>query len=101
METGEDMVQGSDYYYTLQGWLKGINVPGLTESDDLGRDGHASATNLNRWAGRDEYALGLGYYENDYRLVKATVDLGAGDHSQWVNLQSHILEKQGIYGMFN
>ena len=27
VELGEDNVQGLDYYYTLQGWLKGINIP--------------------------------------------------------------------------
>lgn len=25
MELGEHLVQGTDYAYTLQGWLKGIN----------------------------------------------------------------------------
>ncbi|MBX7227775.1 MAG: hypothetical protein K1X55_17200, partial [Chitinophagales bacterium] len=28
IELGDNQVQGQDYYYTLQGWLKGVNDPG-------------------------------------------------------------------------
>ena len=33
-ELGEDRVQGLDYVYTLQGWLKAINHPGLSIAND-------------------------------------------------------------------
>ena len=29
MEIGDDGVQGGDYAYTLQGWIKGVNSNGL------------------------------------------------------------------------
>ena len=33
MELGEHNVQGLDYYYTLQGWLKGVNMPVTGEQE--------------------------------------------------------------------
>ncbi|BDD12867.1 hypothetical protein FUAX_52990 (plasmid) [Fulvitalea axinellae] len=50
--------QGTDYYYTLQGWLKGVNAVG-DESDP----GSAAA--------KDAFAYRLGYYEGDYSPVNA------------------------------
>ncbi|MCE2962736.1 MAG: hypothetical protein ACK567_03515, partial [Chitinophagales bacterium] len=45
---GEDQVQGIDYAYTLQGWLKGINASTLNTNYDMGRDGDASLVgNIN------------------------------------------------------
>ena len=43
MELGEDNIQGIDYTYTLQGWLKAINYPTLKSSDDPGGDGSVSS----------------------------------------------------------
>ena len=57
---GEDKVQGLDYTYTLQGWLKGINHPGLT--GDPGQDGVGSSK-----VGRDAFGMSLGYYAGDYK----------------------------------
>jgi len=39
VELGENQVQGLDYAYTLQGWLKGLNSAALTPETDMGRDG--------------------------------------------------------------
>jgi YD repeat-containing protein len=71
-ELGHDIVQGVDYAYTLQGWLKGINGLILNKEHggtnfDLGNDGmlytdHATIPS-------DVYGYTLGYYENDYAPV--------------------------------
>jgi RHS repeat-associated protein len=63
-ELGEYRVQGSDYYYTLQGWLKGVNSPtGVSaQANDPGKDGFTTST-----VGRDVYAYNLGYYQGDYK----------------------------------
>ncbi|MEP7236089.1 MAG: hypothetical protein ABI778_12410, partial [Ignavibacteriota bacterium] len=51
---GEDSVQGVDYVYTLQGWLKGMNHPSLATSKDPGKDGASGS----RYA-RDAYGMML------------------------------------------
>jgi RHS repeat-associated protein len=38
-ELGTDKVQGLDYMYTLQGWIKGVNGTTLDAGTDMGRDG--------------------------------------------------------------
>ena len=57
---GQDQVQGLDYTYTLQGWLKGINHPNLDSSQDPGKDGATSG------AGVDAFGMTLGYFQGDY-----------------------------------
>ncbi len=39
-EYGTDKVQGLDYLYTLQGWIKGVNGTTETPEADMGRDGY-------------------------------------------------------------
>ncbi|MCO5948099.1 RHS repeat domain-containing protein [Mucilaginibacter flavidus] len=38
-ELGTDKVQGLDYMYTLQGWIKGVNGTALSPETDMGQDG--------------------------------------------------------------
>lgn len=52
-------VQGMDYAYTLQGWLKGMNGSALNA--DSGGDGSQ--------VGKDALAFSLGYYTGDYSPV--------------------------------
>jgi len=40
LELGEDKVQGLDYMYTLQGWIKGVNGTTLNPETDMGLDGY-------------------------------------------------------------
>ncbi|MFZ1692731.1 MAG: hypothetical protein WAT74_06000, partial [Flavobacteriales bacterium] len=70
-ELGAHVVQGTDYAYTLQGWLKGINGDRLDQRTDMGRDGDPSLSpNANLNVGRDAYALSLGYYgDSDYKGI--------------------------------
>jgi len=63
MELGEDRVQGLDYTYTLQGWLKGINHPLVNNIDlDPSKDGAVGKSQV----GRDAFGMQLGYYKDDF-----------------------------------
>jgi RHS repeat-associated protein len=57
-ELGEYRLQGLDYFYTLQGWIKGVNNfwadPSVVGLDD--------ATLPS-----DEFSFHLGYFKNDYK----------------------------------
>jgi RHS repeat-associated protein len=73
-ELAHDIVQGVDYAYTLQGWLKGINGLYLNERNvstvnDLGEDGVPGATNQNSNIPADVYGYTLGYYGGDYTPI--------------------------------
>ncbi|WP_127129472.1 RHS repeat domain-containing protein [Pseudoflavitalea rhizosphaerae] len=64
-------VQGLDYAYTLQGWLKGLNSQTLDNSTDpvvqnrdIGRDG---APGINASFNRDEVAFSLHYFGGDFK----------------------------------
>ncbi|MEO8588693.1 MAG: DUF5675 family protein [Flavobacteriales bacterium] len=71
---GDLEVQGMDYAYTLQGWLKGINSDLLLREKDMGHDADLSDSDpLNDFIGRDVYGLSLGYYgETDYVALNET-----------------------------
>lgn len=73
METGHDKVQGSDYVYTINGWLKTVNGSTLHTERDMGKDGTSTAvaTTLNSNTARDAMAFSLGYYESDYTSIGA------------------------------
>ncbi len=69
VELGQNQVQGLDYAYTLQGWLKGINSNTLHPDRDMGRDGKNGGNNPNASFARDVYGLSLAYFENDYKPI--------------------------------
>jgi len=45
-ELGADKVQGLDYLYTLQGWIKGVNGAALSPETDMGQDGGCSLSGV-------------------------------------------------------
>lgn len=61
---GQQKVQGIDYAYTLQGWLKGVNSTALTPAYDMGGDGSMVA--------RDAYGFALHYYGSEYNPVNSS-----------------------------
>jgi RHS repeat-associated protein len=72
VEIGNDKVQGIDYGYTIQGWLKGINSNTvLSPSRDMGKDGHDASDNNNRYFAKDETGLSLTYYVGDYAAINS------------------------------
>lgn len=98
MEAGHDQVQGMDYYYTLQGWIKGVNLHTLDDPDlDPGMDG-APTPNLNSLFARDEMAYALGYHDDDYRPIQNTP---FGDKVNSLFSGSINTNLQGQKGLYN
>lgn len=58
---GEHQVQGLDYAYTLQGWLKSVNSDRLSPDIDMGKDSFGSSS-----VAKDAFAYALHYYDGDY-----------------------------------
>ncbi|WP_081670990.1 LamG-like jellyroll fold domain-containing protein [Sporocytophaga myxococcoides] len=73
-EIGEDKIQGVDYVYTLQGWLKGVNTPNLDATQDPGGDGLAGSEFQ-----KDEYGMMLGYYGGDFNRTGSVFSSVAGN----------------------
>ena len=70
------LVQGLDYTFTLQGWLKSVNgiqlesVRATAAQADAGADGTAlSAAGIHAEVAQDALAFTLGYYGNDYTPI--------------------------------
>lgn len=62
-EIGDKKVQGTDYTYTLQGWLKALNGEYISDSDnDFGKD----ATSYHPLIAKDAFGYSLHYYNGDY-----------------------------------
>jgi RHS repeat-associated protein len=57
-----DKLQGIDYVYTIQGWLKSINHP--DKAHDPGKDGTANTANAA--FAPDAFGLQLDYFSGDY-----------------------------------
>lgn len=67
-ELGEKSVQGIDYTYTIQGWLKQVNGHLYKSKYDQSKDGYESSPFAQNTA-RDIYGFKLGYFENDYTSI--------------------------------
>lgn len=61
---GDKEVQGIDYVYTIQGWIKGVNSNILNPTIDAGNDGTS-----DNFVAKDAFGYGLHYYNNDYESV--------------------------------
>lgn len=63
---GANHIQGLDYAYTLQGWLKGVNATALTAGVyDIGKDGAPSGNGV----ARDAFGYSLNYFYGDYKPI--------------------------------
>lgn len=65
---GDNKVQGLDYTYTLQGWIKGVNSNVMDMVKDPGKDGQLSTK-----TGRDVFSYSLGYYNGDYAPIAGSM----------------------------
>ncbi len=67
LEVGDKIVQATDYAYTAQGWIKGMNAGSINAQRDIGKDAYAdglfSATSQNRDVALDAAGFVLGYYD--------------------------------------
>ncbi len=100
LQLGDHSVQGLDYVYTLQGWLKGVNSNQLGPKHDVGRDGDdgtfdTDLDGLHKQFAHDAFGYSLLYHEDDFKPVRNTIALDwyfeadystgkliAGDYSQ-------------------
>ncbi|WPQ63658.1 hypothetical protein SIO70_02125 [Chitinophaga sancti] len=68
MELGnKQLVQGVDYAYTLQGWVKGVNSQYLNTENDMGKDGLAG--NVHSVVAPGVFGYSLDYYTGDYTSI--------------------------------
>lgn len=76
---GQQQVQGIDYAYTIQGWLKGVNGTNAPTGErgeyDLGGD--ALNGGVNSKVAQDAYGFGLHYFDDgtnrDYQAIGANL----------------------------
>jgi photosystem II stability/assembly factor-like uncharacterized protein len=81
-EIGNNKIQGVDYAYTLQGWIKGVNSNALNTALDMGKDADQAVTapaNNNKKFARDAFGYTLSYNSNDYAAI---------DPSKWSSVTS-------------
>jgi len=79
VELGNKTVQGLDYAYTIQGWLKGVNGNQFNPSTEIGKDGsiglvnqyNANQLQQHRVVARDAFGFTLSYFEGDYQSVSS------------------------------
>lgn len=100
-ELGEYKVQGLDYYYNLQSWIKGVNAAGQGTEKDLGHDGDENHAR-HRFSSRDAFAYNLGYFEGDYKPIGGSAINPDATHN-WDAFKSDLKEHlpTGKYGLFN
>ncbi|MBC7383498.1 MAG: hypothetical protein H7296_11005 [Bacteroidia bacterium] len=64
---GQNKVQGQDYVYTIQGWIKGVNSPTLNYKYDPGNDGAQGGAHPT--VARDATGYMLRYFTGDYKTI--------------------------------
>lgn len=69
MELGHWPMQGLDYIYTINGWIKGLNSYSLSDTLDVSRDGTPDGRNPRRWVLGDILAYEVLYYPGDYQPI--------------------------------
>ncbi|KAB1064894.1 RHS repeat protein [Salibacter halophilus] len=97
-ELGELKVQGLDYVYNLQGWLKSLNSNTLDKTRDPGKDGEegsdymSSQPDIHARFARDVFGFSLGYYDDDYAAIDASKDNFIADESS---------QSSNLYNLYN
>lgn len=91
---GEDKIQGLDYLYTLQGWLKAINHPQLGAGNDYGKDGVAATANEKIPA--DAFGMVLNYYKGDFNRTGSVFNNGTS--SSTGSIVEKLAASHGGYG---
>ncbi len=88
---GQLQVQGLDYAYTIQGWLKGVNSTTVGDGTyDMGKDGFIGVGG-NIKVARDIYGFGLHYFDNgttemDYKAIGGTSAFARPNNASFVSL---------------
>ncbi len=92
-EIADDKSQGCDYVYTIQGWLKSNNSNVLDPTTEVGKDGDVASSTLHANVGKDAYAFGLSYFEDDYKAR----GVGATDFLNDIATQSPLATNKSLY----
>ncbi len=81
-ELGDQKVQGTDFAYTIHGWIKAVNSNILSETADMGKDGAqgneylTNYNNIHQFVATDAAGYSLNYYQQgvtkDYQAIKAS-----------------------------
>ena len=74
LEIGEEKIQGLDYAYTINGWLKGVNSGTLDPGRDMGQDGISDGDLLHGDFARDAIGFTNHYFDGDYASIKSFRD---------------------------
>ena len=100
VELGEDRLQGLDYTYTLQGWLKAINHPVQDSIFDPGNDGVITVS--QRYA-RDAFGMVLGYFTGDFHRRRGPNAATFQNSSVYNSGPNYFLHAQNlnVTGLFN
>jgi RHS repeat-associated protein len=74
VEIGKEKVQGMDYAYTINGWIKGMNASRQLRGNDIGKDGNGTGYNpsnnmIHRYVALDVLAYTVGYFKDDYKPI--------------------------------
>ena len=81
---GHQQVQGIDYAYTLQGWLKGVNSDSLLDNDGLSSTGGVGGGIV----GKDAYRFSLNYFNGDYNAISYSMINAFPGHSGYMQDQA-------------
>lgn len=76
VEVGNKHVQATDYAYTLQGWIKGVNSAVAKPQYDIGSDGLPNTLQPNMRFGFDAGGYTLGYYDDQVSGLKDYLAIG-------------------------
>ncbi|MBU0486848.1 MAG: hypothetical protein KKA07_00835, partial [Bacteroidetes bacterium] len=70
-ELGDELLQGMDFTYTINGWIKGVNGWNSNGNADPGCDGKATGAynGTNELFSGDLYNYQLFYHRNDYKNI--------------------------------
>lgn len=90
LSLGDLRVQGLDYFYTIQGWLKGVNSDIMKPGYDIGKDaGDSLSIHAN-----DAYALTLQYFLDDYNPINQDHNVLSLPERQNKNLYNGNISRQ-------
>ncbi|UTW61516.1 hypothetical protein KFE98_16080 [bacterium SCSIO 12741] len=100
-EVGEQKVQGLDYVYNLQGWIKAMNSNSLQGANDPGKDGelgtaYNSDPDIHRQIANDVFGYVVDYYQGDYKAIDGTKQNFAATHGG-----SYQYNNGGITSLYN
>jgi len=92
---GDKNIQGIDYAYTLQGWLKAVNTENVQKEDDFGQDGVQQGGNgIHKNVAQDAFGYSLNYFDNDYQARHDQLNSGnAFEYSNNVSIGNPTLNK--------